>query len=86
MDHSVFTRWHPRCVKGRTEVCGHKSDKESKRETPAIELDYVHIRREPEKEKEKVMKDEKSKMITATVVRSRGVDVHAVESVRKALE
>ncbi len=54
-------------------------------------MDYTHTRSEQEREEEKgmpivVLKDERTKMITAKAVPSKGVDAHAVDSVRKALE
>ncbi len=79
-------------VKGRAEAYGRRSDKETSREAPAVRIDHTHEQSEQEKkEVEKgtpimVLKCEKPKTTTAKVAPSKGGDVHAVESVRKALE
>jgi hypothetical protein len=56
-------------------------------EVPTIGVDYMYTYSEQEKEEEKgtpiiVAKDNKTKMIMARVVPSKGLDSHAVETVR----
>ncbi len=56
-----------------------------------ISPDYMYMHSEEEKEEEKgmpivVVKDNKTKMVMATVVPSKGVQEHAVEVVRKFVE
>ncbi len=78
-------------MKGRAEAYGHRSSRGDEREAPVVGLDYTYMDSEQEKEEDKglpivVMKDEKTKMITAKVAPSKEVDAHSVDSVRKALE
>ena len=87
----MFRSWCPHCVKGRAEAYGHKGEKETKREAPAIGIDHMHMISEQEKDEEKgmpilLMKDERTKMIMARVVPSKRLDQYDVESTRKALE
>ena len=60
-------------------------------EAPTIGVDYVYARSEQEKEEEKgmpiiVAKDNKTKMIMAMVVPSKGLDSYAVETAKKWLK
>ncbi len=60
-------------------------------EVPTIGVDYTHTQSEQEKEEEKGMpiigaKGIKTKMITARVVPTKGLDSDAVETVKKMIE
>ena len=91
MGHGVFRSWCPHCVKGRAESYGHVRKVQGERDVPTIELDYMYMHSEQEKEEEKGMpivaaKDSKTKMIMARVVPCKGVDSYAVETVKKMVE
>ncbi len=78
-------------MKGRAQACGPRRSKSDKREAPVVGIAYMYMCSEQEKEEEKgmpiaVLKDDGTKMITAKVVPGKGVDAHAADSVRKALE
>ena len=66
-------------MKGRVESYGHVEKVQNEGEAPTIGLDYRYMYSEQENEEEKrmpiiVAKDNKTKMITARVVPSKGVD------------
>ncbi len=91
LDHSVFKSWCPQCVRGRAKACGHRRGKGDEGEAPVIGVDYMNTHCDQEKEEGKgmpivVLNDEKTKMIAAKVVPSKGVDACVVDSVRRALE
>ena len=82
-DHAVFRSWCSRCVKGGAESYGHAKTVQNDVDAPTIGLDYMHAHSEREKKEEKgmpiiVAKDNKTKMIMARVVPSKGVDSYAV--------
>ena len=91
LEHSVCRSWCPHCVKGRAEAYGHRKGDSEEKGVPAVAVDYMHMRSEQEKEGERgmpvmVMKDSRTRMITAKVVPSKGLDSYAVASVSRALE
>ena len=91
LDHAVFRMWCPHCVKGRAESYERVKKVQNEGEAPTIGVDYTHTRSEQEKEEEKgmpiiVAKDNKTKMIMARVVPSKGLDSYAVETVKKWLK
>ncbi len=60
-------------------------------DVPTIGIDYTYMHSEQEKEEEKgmpivVAKDNKTKMIMARVVPSKGLDNYAVKTVKKMME
>ena len=78
LDHAVFRSWCPCCVKGRAESYGHVNKVKGQGAVPTVGVDYVRTHSEQEKEEEKgtpiiVAKDNKTKMIVAKVVPSKGV-------------
>ena len=90
LDHGVFRSWCPHCVKGRAESYGHVKKVQNEGDVPTIGIDYMYMHSEQEKEEEKgmpiiVAKDNKTKMIMARVVPSKGLDSYAVETVKKRL-
>ena len=55
VDHAVFRRWCPHCVKGRAETHGHRAVKKSEVEVPKVSVDYMYMSSEQDKEEEKGM-------------------------------
>ena len=91
LDHGVFRSWCPHCVKGRAESYGHVKKVQNEGDVPTIGIDYMYMHSEQEKEEEKgmpiiVAKDNKTKMIMARVVPSKGLDSYAVETVKRMVE
>ena len=77
LDHAVFRSWRPHCVRGRAEAYGHRKRGGETGDVPTVSLDYTQVHSE-QKEEEKgmpivVVKDNKTKMIMAKVVPSKGV-------------
>ena len=73
LDHGVFRSWCPHCVKGRAESYGHVRKVQNEGDVPTIGIDMPII----------VAKDNKTKMIMARVVPSKGLDSYAVETVKR---
>ena len=91
LDHGVFRSWCPHCVKGRAESYGHVKKVQNEGDVPTIGIDYMYMHSEQEKEEEKgmpivVAKDNRTKMIMARVVPSKGLDSYAVETVKRMVE
>ena len=91
VDHAVFRRWCLHCVKGRAETYGHRAVTKDKAEIPKVSVDYMYMSSVQDREEEKgmpvlVMKDSKTRMVTARVVPSKGVDAYAVGRLRKDVE
>ncbi len=79
LDHAAFRSWCPHRVKRRAESYGHVKKVQSEGEAPTVGLDYVRTCSERTKEGERgmpiiVAKDNKTKMITARLAPSKGVD------------
>ena len=90
LDHGSFRAWCAHCVKGRAEAYAHRKDAEEKG-VPVISLDYMYMRGEQERNEEKgmpilVIKDGRTKFITAKVVPQKGVNDYAVASCKRAVE
>ncbi len=88
VDHAVFRSWRPRCVKVRAEAHGRGKRAGETRDAPAVSLDYTHAHSEQGKKEEKgmptiVVKDNKTKMVMAKVVSSKGMQEYAVASARR---
>ncbi len=91
LDHAVFRGWCPHRVKGRAEAYGHYVNKDKEKGVPTVGVDYMYMHGEQEKEEEKgmpivVMKEDRTKVVLAKVVPSKGVDGYAVGEMRKARE
>ena len=91
LDHGGFRSWCPHCVKGRAESYGHVKKVQNEGDVPTIGIDYMYMHSEQEQEEEKGMpiiaaKDNRTKMIMARFVRSKGLDIYAVETVKKMVE
>ena len=91
LDHGVFRSWCPHCVKGRAESYGHAKKVQNEGDVPTIGIDYMYMHSEQEKEEEKgmpivVAKDNRTKMIMARVVPSKGLDSYAAEIVKMMVE
>ena len=72
---------------GRAEAYGHKKRGGEGGDAPTASLDYIHMPSEQERGEGKgtpiiVMKDSKTKMMTAKAVPNKGVRVYAVEVVK----
>ncbi len=91
VDHAVFRKWCPHCLKGRAEAYGRRAVSRDKTEAPRVSVDYVHMASEQDKEEEKgmpalVMKDQRTRLVTARVVPSKGLDAYAVGRLKKDVE
>ena len=78
-------------MKGRAESYGHVKKAQDEGAVPTVGADYMYMHSEQEKEEEKgtpiiVAKDNKTKMIMAKVVPSKGVENYAAEVVKKMIE
>ncbi len=78
-------------MKGRAESYGHAKKVQNEGDVPTIGIDYMYMHSEQEKDEEKgmpiiVAKDNRTKMIMARVVPSKGLDSYAVETVKKMVE
>ena len=91
IDHRVFGGWCPHCVKGRAESYGHRRREGEIGEVPIAGVDYMYMHSEQEKEEEKgmpiiVLRDNKTRMVMAKAVSSKGVNSNAVETVKRFIE
>jgi hypothetical protein len=93
IDHAVFKAWCPHCVKGKAVSFGHykvKSDKE----VPVIAADYMYLTEKDKKDDEEdkdtmpilVAKDDKLKMIFASVVPKKGKNAFAVKKLAEFVD
>ena len=78
-------------MKGRAESYGHVTMVQNEGDVPTIGIDYRCMHSVQEKEEKKrmpiiVAKDNRTKMIMARVVPSKGLDGYAVEIVKKMVE
>ncbi len=91
MGHAVFRSWRPHCVRGRAQAHGHRKRGGETGDVPTVSLDYMYAHSEQEKEEEKgmpmlVAKYNKTKMVMAKVVPSKGAQECAVEVARRFVE
>ena len=91
IDHAVFRSWCPHCVKGKASSYGHPRNENDKGDIPKVCIDYMYMHSQQEKEEEKgmpilVMKDERSKMVTARVVKAKGKDPWAIGRLKYDIE
>jgi hypothetical protein len=75
VDSAVFRSWRPRCVKGRAESQGHRTQQKDEKEVPVMGVDYAYTPSELDKEGDKAMptlemNDSWAKMIMAKVAPS----------------
>ncbi len=88
LDHAVFRSWCPLYVNGRAESRGHVKKVQNEGEAPTIGVDCAHTPSEQETEEGKrtpivVAKNDKTKIITARVMPSKGEESYAVETGRR---
>ncbi len=81
----------PHCVKCRAESYWHVKKLHNEGDVPTKGIDYMYMHSEQEKEEENgmpivVAKDNRTKMIMARDVPSKGLDSYAVESVKKMID
>ncbi len=87
LDHAALRSWQPSCVRERVESRELAKKVQDEGEAPIAGVDYTHTRGEQENEEEEeekgvpisVAKDNKTRVTTARVAASRGVDIYTVE-------
>jgi hypothetical protein len=89
LERAVFRSWSPHWVKVRAEWYGRKKTKEEGGGVPSVSLDYMYMHSEQEKEGADhiiVVEDDKTKLVMAKAVPSKGVQECGVEVIRKFVE
>ena len=91
LTHLPFRSWCPHCVKGKARGSVHRNVSNKKdNELPTISMDYMFFVKETENEEANglptlVIRDDKSKMCWARVVKKKGIEEYTVRTVNKFL-